>query len=120
MNNGKGIKRIIAAFTCSFHGFRAVYASEEAFRQELIACLVLFPISLFLKVTIAEHCLLIGSLFLVLIVEILNTAIEKAIDRISSDHHDLSKKAKDMGSAAVFLSIMAAVITWGVILISVL
>lgn len=91
-----------------------MYAFEEesAFRQELALLIVLTPVALFLPVTPIEKCVLIVSLIMVLVVELLNSSVEAAIDRISFDHHDLSKRAKDFGSAAVMLALCIAMLLW--------
>jgi diacylglycerol kinase (ATP) len=113
--NHKGLKRIWNAFFHSIHGFQACYRSEEAFKQEIIIACILIPLGLYLGETSVERLLLCASVMFVLLVELLNTAIERAIDRISFEKHELSKDAKDMGSAAVLLSILIAVFTWVVI-----
>lgn len=112
----KGLKRIVNAFFYSVQGIRACMKTEEAFRQEVILAAVLIPFGLWFGESAAEKIILAGSLILILIVEIVNTAIERAIDRISFERHELSKEAKDMGSAAVLLSIILAVLSWGIIL----
>ena len=91
-----------------------VYAFEEesAFRQELALLAVLMPVALFLPISPLEKCALIASLIMVLVVELLNSSVEAAIDRISFDHHDLSKRAKDFGSAAVMLALLIAALLW--------
>jgi diacylglycerol kinase (ATP) len=91
-----------------------VYAFEEesAFRQELTLLTVLTPVAFFLPISPIEKCALIASLIMVLVVELLNSSVEAAIDRISFDHHDLSKRAKDFGSAAVMLSLLIAALLW--------
>ncbi len=114
--NGRGVQRLVKAFMCSMAGFRFIFSSEAAFRQELLIVLILLPVAYAAGDTAAERVLLIGVLFLVLIVEVINTAIEVVIDRISADIHPLSKHAKDLGSAAVLLSLVVAVICWMVIL----
>ena len=98
-------------------GLKAAFIKEAAFRQEFLACVVLAPLALYLGETGLEKALLLGSLMLVLIVELLNSAIEAAVDRISKDQHELAGQAKDMGSAAVFLSLLNVVIVWLLILI---
>lgn len=113
--NNTGMRRIINAFFFSLHGFKACFRTEEAFRQEVILAAILLPLSFFVAHNRVELAMLIASVFLVLIVEILNTAVERAIDRISFEKHELSKEAKDMGSAAVFLSILVAVLVWAII-----
>ena len=111
-----GIDRIFRAFGWSMSGLKAAFMKEAAFRQELLVCVVLAPLAFYLGKTGLEKALLLGSLMLVLIVELLNSAIEAAVDRISKDRHDLSGQAKDMGSAAVFLSLLNVAIVWLLIL----
>ncbi len=112
-----GLRRIRNAFACSLQGLRTCFKTEEAFRQEILLCVVLIPLSFFLADTLAEWLLLNGSLAMVLVVELLNTGIERAIDRISFDRHDLSRDAKDMGSAAVMLSLLIFALCWAAILV---
>ena len=103
------------AFIYSLHGLR--YASaQRAFRLEAWIALVLIPIAVWLNVSKLERLWLIGSIFLVAIVELLNSSVEAAVDRISAERHPLSKQAKDLGSAAVLLAVVHACIAWGVIL----
>ncbi len=111
-----GWRRIKNALHFSLEGFRACYTSEEAFRQEVWLATFLIPLSIILPISVLSTALLIASVLLVMIVEILNSAIEAVVDRISKDHHLLSKKAKDMGSAAVFLSLVNLVIVWTCVL----
>jgi diacylglycerol kinase (ATP) len=94
----------------------AAWRDEAAFRQELAACALLVPLALWLPVAPLERVALIGSLVLVLVVELLNSAIEAAVDRVGVERHALAKKAKDLGSAAVMLSLTFAAITWAVLL----
>lgn len=115
--NNTGVKRIINAFFFSMHGFAACFRTEEAFRQEVYLAIIMIPLGLWLGGTGLEKVALVGSVMLVLIVEILNTAVERAIDRISFEKHELSKEAKDMGSAAVFLSLVLCGFTWAVVLL---
>lgn len=115
--NHKGLRRIWNAFFHSLHGIRACYRTEEAFKQEIILAAILIPLGLYLGQTGIERLLLCVSVMFVLLVELLNTGIERAIDRISFEKHDLSKEAKDMGSAAVLLSILICAFSWAVILI---
>lgn len=110
-----GLVRIWRAFRYSLEGFGAALKHEHAFRQELLLCLVLLPFALFMPFDVVERVLLIASLMLVLIVELLNSAVEAVVDRVSLDDHDLSKRAKDIGSAAVFLSLTLVVIVWTLI-----
>jgi len=110
--SGAGLTRIINAFGWSMAGLQATLKHEKAFQQELILCLVLAPVGLWLGETGVEKALLLGSLMLVLIVEILNSAIEAVVDRFGGEHHTLSGRAKDMGSAAVFLALANVGIVW--------
>lgn len=107
-----GLSRLLHAFGYSVAGLKAGWG-ETAFRQEAIASVVLLPLSLWIGRTWVETSLLAGSVLLVMVVELLNTGVESAIDRIGPEWHDLSKRAKDMGSAAVLLSLMICAITWG-------
>jgi diacylglycerol kinase (ATP) len=111
--------RIINAFRWSLAGFRSTLRNEEAFRQEVMGFIVLAPIGYWLGDTGVERALLIGSLLLVLIVELLNSAVESAIDRIGMEHHPLSGRAKDQGSAAVFVSLINAFLVWLLVLLPV-
>ena len=110
--NGSGLNRVIKAASCSFKGLRAAFKHEAAFRQELILCLALVPIALFTSETLTRFVALISVLILVLIVELLNSAIEATVDRIGLEHHKLAGRAKDMASAAVALSLLTALIVW--------
>ena len=107
-----GLQRIWRATFYSAEGFRAALRHEHAFRQELLLCAVLLPFALFLPLIAIERAVLIAALLLVLIVELLNSAIEAIVDRVSLENHDLSKRAKDLGSAAVFLSLTVVAVTW--------
>lgn len=106
------IVRLVKATGYSMEGLYAAFKTEPAFTLEVIAFLILVPVAILLNLPFFTKAILIGSLLLVLIVELLNSAIEAAIDRISSEKHPLSKKAKDMGSASVFLSMLNALIIW--------
>lgn len=110
-----GIKRIIDATGYSWKGLRAAIKNESAFRQELFLCLILIPAAIWFGQSAVEYSLLIGSLLLVLIVEILNSAIEAVVDRTGSEYHELSGRAKDMGSAAVMLALINVFVIWGLI-----
>lgn len=112
-----GLTRIIRAFGYSFQGFRACYRHEAAFRQEALVAAALLPLGLWLGDSGAERSLLVGSGLLVMVVELLNSAIEATVDRFGPEHHKLSGRAKDIGSASVFLAISLAVLVWGLILI---
>ena len=111
-----GWRRVLGAIRYSAAGFAHAVRFEAAFRQELFACLILLPVAFLAPVDPLRRWLLIASLGGVLVVELLNSAIEATIDRISLDHHELSGRAKDLCSAAVMLSLMLAVGTWVVIL----
>jgi len=113
-----GLARIRAAFGYSLRGLRAVYVTEAAFRQELLLAAIMLPVAFLLPVTLAERLLLIASVVLVLIIEVLNSAIEAVVDRIGAEHHELAGKAKDAGSAAVFLALLLAGCIWGAVLVS--
>ncbi len=111
-----GFRRIIDAAGYSWQGLRAAFTHEAAFRQELLLLLLLAPLALWLGDNGVEYALLIGSLLLVLIVELLNSAIESVVDRIGSEHHTLAGRAKDIGSAAVLLALLNAALIWFFIL----
>jgi diacylglycerol kinase (ATP) len=111
-NNTTGLTRIIKAAGYSWKGIRAAWINEAAFRQESVAVIAAIIIACWLDVEPITRVLLISSVMLVMIVEILNSAIEAVVDRIGSDYHELSGRAKDMGSAAVLLSIFVALFTW--------
>ncbi|KGJ92068.1 diacylglycerol kinase [Colwellia psychrerythraea] len=110
--NGMGLSRILKATRCSMLGIQAAYKHESAFRQELCLCLLLLPVSLFIANSGMQLALLIGSLILLLLVEVINSAIEAVVDRIGLEHHELSGRAKDLGSAAVFLAIVIGMVIW--------
>ena len=114
--NGTGVTRIIRALGCSIAGFRSAFKHESAFRQELALFLVLTPLGYWFGDNGVERALLIGTLFIVLITELLNSAVEAAIDRISDELHPLSRRAKDIGSAAVFISLTTVVIVWALVI----
>lgn len=114
--NNHGIKRVIRATGFSMKGLKAAWVHEAAFRQELMLAIVMLPIAVFVDITTLEKLLLIFSLFIVLIVELLNSAIEAVVDRIGDEIHTLSGQAKDIASAAVFMSLALCGITWAVIL----
>src|SRR5690606_33743013 len=108
-----GLRRIVNATFVSFAGLKTAWQSEAAFRQECALCVLLIPAAIWLGQDAAERSLLIGSCLLVLIVELLNTAVESVVDRVGLEHHRLSGQAKDLGSAAVFVSLTLALIVWG-------
>ncbi len=115
--NLKGLARVHAAFFNSLKGFKATWSHEEAFRQEVLLCVVAIPLGLWLGQGGVEKALLLGSLLLVLIVELLNTGIEIVVDRISFERHELSGRAKDVGSAAVLTSLALAGAVWALVLL---
>jgi len=112
----RGLQRVLNACRYSVDGFRSAWREEDAFRQELLLAAVLVPLAVWLPIGLTERLLLIGSVFLVLIVELLNTAIEAAIDRHSFEINPLAKRAKDVGSAAVMLSLVLAGAVWVTVL----
>ena len=112
----RGLVRVVHAFFNSLAGLADAWRHESAFRQEILLAAVLIPIACYVPVTNVERALLIGSVLLVLIVELLNSSVEAAIDRISFDHHSLSKRAKDIGSAAVFVALLLMGLVWALIL----
>lgn len=107
-----GVRRIINAMFFSFAGIKTAWQNEAAFRQESLLCVVLIPAGVWLGQNAVERALLIGSCLIVLIVELLNTAVEFVVDRVGTDHHRLSGQAKDLGSAAVFMSLVLVVVIW--------
>ena len=109
-------RRLVKAAGHSWAGLAFAWRSEEAFRVEVTLCLLLAPLAFVLEPSTSGRLWLIGALWLVLIVELLKTAIEKAIDRISSERHELSKASKDLGSAAVFLAMVGAAGVWVAVL----
>lgn len=112
----RGVAHVFHAMFYSFKGLRAAYRHEEAFRIELMLVVVLLPAGLWLGGTGLERAVMVGSLLLVLIVELINSAIEAVVDRVGVEHHKLSGRAKDIGSAAVFMSLANVAVTWGLIL----
>ena len=113
-----GLRRVWNALNYSLAGLRAAYVCEDAFRQEVLLSLLLIPASFFLPVTWIGRALMIASVLLVLIVELINSAIEAAVDRVSLDRHHLSKRAKDVGSAAVLLALVNVAFVWGCVLLA--
>lgn len=110
-----GFSRIIDASKYSWLGYKAGFKNEAAFRQELFLGVILVPIAVIFSKTNIELAILLGSLFLVLIVELLNSGIEAVVDRISDEHHELSGRAKDLGAAAVMTALINVIIVWAVI-----
>ncbi|EDY85091.1 Prokaryotic diacylglycerol kinase superfamily [Verrucomicrobiia bacterium DG1235] len=113
-----GFSRILNAFRFSCKGFRSAYKNEAAFRQEIAIAAILLPAAFILSDSRWELLALIVSIIFVLIVELLNSSIEAVVDRIGLEHHELSGRAKDMGSAAVLLSGIIWALTWGTVLLS--
>lgn len=112
MKNGSGLKRILLAAGYSARGLRATFIHEAAFRQELLLGLILIPLACWLDVDENGRRLMISSILLVLIVELLNSAIEAVVDRIGAQRHELSGRAKDIGSAAVLMTLILTVYIW--------
>ena len=112
-----GIKRLANAFSYSVAGTLAAFKHEDAFRQEVILSTILIPLAIYLGQTAIEQALMITSILLIIIVELLNSSVEATIDRISVKRHKLSKRAKDIGSAAVFFSLVNAAVVWFLILV---
>ncbi|WP_341677850.1 diacylglycerol kinase [Niveibacterium sp. SC-1] len=113
-----GLRRVLNALVYSMDGLRAAYKNEDAFRQEVLLAVLMIPAACLLPVSMLGRALMVASVLLVLIVELLNSAIEAAVDRISLDHHRLSKRAKDIGSAAVFIALLNVVVVWSCVLIN--
>lgn len=111
-----GVRRVLNAYTYSIQGLRATWKYEAAFRQEVVLVCILLPLALWLGRDGAETAMLILPLFIVVIVEVINSAIEAVVDRIGSETNELAGRAKDMGSAAVFLSLLMTMIIWVLIL----
>lgn len=112
-----GIKRILSATGYSIAGFKAAFQHEAAFRQIIFINVVMIPITFFLEINRVEHALMIAVCLLAIIVELFNSAIEAVVDRVSLEKHPLSKNAKDMGSAAQFVSLAIIFFTWLIILL---
>ena len=112
-----GLRRVLNAAGYSWAGLTAAFRHEDAFRQEVFLALLMIPLALYLGQTGISRALMIGSVLLVLIVELLNSAVEAAVDRISLEHHQLIKRAKDMGSAAVMIALANVVVVWALVLL---
>ena len=112
-----GFRRLMNAFGYSLQGFGAAFKHEDAFRQEVFLAVVLIPLAFYLGENRVEQALMIASVLLVLIVELLNSAIEAAVDHTSIERHPLAKQAKDIGSAAVFIALMIVAVVWGLMLL---
>ena len=112
-----GVRRVLNALRYSMDGLRAAYTGEDAFRQEILLAAVLIPLALWLPVSGLGKALMIASVLLVLAVELINSAIEAVVDRVSLDRHTLSKRAKDLGSAAVLLALVNVGAVWSCVLL---
>jgi diacylglycerol kinase (ATP) len=112
-----GLRRIWNAMFYSLEGLKAAYRHEDAFRQEFWLAVVLIPLALFLPAPALGKALMVAAVLLVLIVELLNSAIEATVDRVSLEHHRLAKRAKDIGSAAVMISLLNVVVVWLLVLL---
>lgn len=117
MNQHTGLIRLIKAFGYSMEGLKVAWLNEAAFREEILLCIILIPLAVWLGDNGIERVLLISCLFLVLIIELVNSAIEALADRITQEQHPLIKRAKDIGSAAVFIAICYTIIVWGLVLL---
>ncbi len=112
----RGIPRILNAFKYSYDGFISAFKSEEALRQDILIFVIFTIIALFLPICFFKQAILISSLLFIVFAELTNTAIEVVIDRISEEYHELSKKAKDIGSCLVLLSFINAILIWSSVL----
>ncbi|MFT5425113.1 MAG: diacylglycerol kinase (ATP) [Gammaproteobacteria bacterium] len=112
----KGFKRLFKAFGFSMQGFTAAFRNEAAFRQEIYLSLILMPLGFYLGQTGVERALLVSVILLVLIAELINSGMEAVVDRFGGEHHELSGRAKDVGSAAVLIALINVLLVWGCIL----
>jgi diacylglycerol kinase (ATP) len=112
-----GIARLFNAFKYSCAGIQEAYRNEDAFRQEMLLAIVLLPLAFWLKSEMFSRALMVACVLLLIIVELLNSAIEATVDRISLDDHNLAKRAKDIGSAAVLVTLMNLVVVWLLVLL---
>lgn len=115
-NPPTGLRHVMIAFRYSMQGLKAAWQNEVAFRQEIWLTLILVPLALLLGGNAIERSLLIGTLFLVITIELLNSAIEAVVDRIGPEKHNLAGRAKDLGSAAVLIALLLVIIVWSLIL----
>ncbi len=113
-----GLRRLFNAFGYSMAGLKAAYVNEDAFRQEVRLAVLLIPLGIYLGNTGIERAVMVASVILVIIVELLNSSIEATVDRISLENHSLAKRAKDIGSAAVLISLVNMAIVWALVLFS--
>ena len=114
----QGLSRLVKASKFSCQGLKAAFANEAAFRQEVFLAIVLIPLAIFLADNGLERALLISVILLVLIIELINSGIEAIVDRVGTEQHELSGRAKDVGSAAVLLSLINAAVVWGLVLVN--
>lgn len=112
MEKNTGFKRVVKASVYSFNGLKAAVKNEAAFRQELLLAVIFIPLAIFLDMSALERVALIGVTVLVLIVELLNSAVEAVVDRIGTEYHELAGRAKDLGSAAVFITLLLWAYVW--------
>jgi diacylglycerol kinase (ATP) len=112
-----GLRRLMNAFGYSIAGTLAAFKHEDAFRQEVVLAVVLTPVALYFGDTAIQQALMISSLLFIIVIELLNSSIEATVDRISVKHHKLAKRAKDIGSAAVFFSLINAAVIWFLLLV---
>ena len=117
ISKGGEIARLIRAFGYSLAGIKSAFQNEAAFRLEVILFILFAPLALWLGSNGVERALLLGSLLLVLVVEVINSSIEAAVDRIGTEHHTLAGRAKDMGSGAVLLALVNAALIWALVLL---
>lgn len=115
--NKTGLNRIVNAAGYSWQGLQAAWKHEAAFRQEIILAILLTPCAFIVGNTLTQSALLLATLYAVIIAELANSAIEAVVDRISDEHHPLAGRAKDLGSAMVFIALLAAATTWLLVLI---
>ena len=118
MEKTTGLTHLIKSTGYSLKGLRSAFKNEAAFRHELLACAILLPLALWLGDDNIERALMIGSVLMVLVAELLNSAVEAIVDRVGTEYHELSGRAKDQGSAAVFVAIAIAVVIWLLMLIN--
>lgn len=116
-NQTAGLTRIVRAFGYSMKGFRACFRHERAFREEVFVAALLVPLGIWLGADGVERALLVSSWLLVVMMELLNSAVEATVDRLGTEHHELSGRAKDISSAAVLLAIWVAILVWVLILL---
>jgi len=112
-----GLVRVWNALFYSMAGFAAAFKYEDAFRQEVILAAIMIPLSFFLPVSSVGRALMIAAVLLVLIIELLNSALEASVDRVSTERHPLAKRAKDIGSAAVFVALLNVAVVWSLVLL---